>query len=70
MSDGCDHHWYWRRRRSNDFGYWECVVCTAKTTYVGLDSSGRALSGPEDVALRDPAPVTNTVTPEPSEPNG
>jgi hypothetical protein len=43
----CEHRWYWRRRRNQDFGFWECVRCWLKTDRVPLDEHGRAALTPE-----------------------
>ena len=39
--------WYWRRKRSHQHGYWECVVHGSKTGMVGLDTGHAAEKAPE-----------------------
>ena len=52
VSDKCPHIWYWRRRRNQSHGYWECVVCGALSERVGLDRDGRAAKGPPPATKR------------------
>lgn len=49
----CEHHWYWRHRRSNDFGYWECPRCELRTPNVGLTPEGRAAQSAEEALARE-----------------
>jgi hypothetical protein len=43
----CEHSWYWRRKRNQKHGYWECPRCGSKSGRVGLDENGRPVEGPD-----------------------
>ena len=40
--------WLWRRKRNQDFGFWENLVTGEKVGPVGLDKTGHAILSPQE----------------------